>query len=232
MNRTDIRQIIIALALAGIAATTVRASSGSVALVTKTIKVVTKKTAANDWNAAAKGDVLTSGDQVRTAEKSLAVVKFIDNSLVRVREKSELTVNGESGTPGRLSKVVRLGSGAFGFDIKKQKQDEQFRFTSPTSVASIRGTKGKMSGGEGHDTLVVTEGLISFSNTVSNRSVEVPAGSIAFSHADGTISVRAATADELLDAENAALGGALNDFRLELRNGQGESKELRLRFRQ
>ena len=230
MNRNG--QMILVLALAAALAVPVRASGGgSVALVTKTVKDVTKKTAINDWNRAAKGDALASGDQVRTAAQSLAVVKFIDNSLVRVREKSELTVNGETGAPGRLSKVVRLNGGAFGFDIKKQKQDEQFRFTSPTSVASIRGTKGKMSGGEGHDTLAVTEGLVGLTNTVSGRSVDVPAGSIAFSHADGSISVRPATADELLDAENAALGGALNDFRLELRNAPGGTKELKLRFR-
>ena len=208
-----------------------RAEPSSVALLTKTIQEVSKRTSPDEWKRASKGEPLLSGDQVRTGQKSIAIVKFIDNSLVRVRELSELTIQGESGTPGRLSKTVRLGGGAFGFDIQKQKQNEQFRLTSPTSVASIRGTQGKMSGGLGHDTLVVTEGLINFKNSASNNEIEVPAGYIAFSNEDGSISSRPATALELADANSAATGGLLNNLNLELRDNQGNKKQLKLQYK-
>ena len=208
-----------------------RAEPSSVALLTKTIQEVSKRTTPDEWKRASKGEALLSGDQVRTGQKSIAIVKFIDNSLVRVRELSELTIQGESGAPGRLSKTVQLGGGAFGFDIRKQKQNEQFRLTSPTSVASIRGTQGKMSGGLGHDTLVVTEGLINFKNTASNNEVDVPAGYIAFSNEDGSISSRPATALELADANSAATGGLLNNLNLELRDNQGNKKQLKLQYK-
>jgi urease accessory protein UreE len=44
------------------------------------------------------------GDRLRTGEKSLAIVKFKDNSLVRIRERSEVIITGStsgSGFPNR-----------------------------------------------------------------------------------------------------------------------------------
>ena len=203
----------------------------TVALVMKTIQTVTKKTAVTDWTKVAKGDPLASGDELQTGMKSLAVVKFIDNSIVRVREQSQLSVNGEVGGPRALSKNVHITKGAFGFDIKKQKQNEEFRFTSPTSVASIRGTLGKDASTAGFDTVVVVEGLVNLLNTVSNNSVDIPAGYIGFSNPDGTITFRLATAEELADANNLATDRASNEINIELKDGQGNKKDLKIKFK-
>jgi hypothetical protein len=150
---------------------------------------------------------------------------------VRVREESQLTVTGETNVPGSFSKNIRLSKGGFGFDVRKQHSNEQFQLTSPTSVASIRGTKGKLSGNEGHDTLVVTEGLVNFKNTVSNTDIDIPAGTIGFSNQDGTLTSRKATEQELADANNAANGGLLNELNLELKDSHGNKKELKLKFK-
>ena len=203
----------------------------AVALVTKTIQVVSKKTPATEWSKAAKGDPLGSGDQVQTGVKSLAVVKFIDNSIVRVREQSELTITGESSTPRSLSKEVRMSQGVLGFDVKKQQQNEQFRFTSPTSVASIRGTKGKRSCGANGDTLLTVEGLVNLLNSISNKDLDIPAGWIGFCYPDGSISSRKATADELNDALNL-VNGTVNDIKIELQDSKGNKKDLRIQNKQ
>src|SRR5260221_12357682 len=158
-----------------------RSENATVALITKIVQDVARKSPPEDWMKATKGDPLISGNQVKTGSRSLAIVKFIDNSIIRVREHSELTITGQSITQGSMSKSVQLNAGGFGFEVKKQKQNEQFRLTSPTSVASIRGTKGKMSGGQGNDTLVVTEGLVNFKNNTSGNDVDVAAGFIGFS---------------------------------------------------
>ena len=206
--------------------------SSAVALVTKTIQVVSKKTPATDWMKAAKGDPLASGDQVQTGVKSLAVVKFIDNSIVRVREQSELTITGESSSPRSLSKEIRMSQGALGFDVKKQKQNEQFRFTSPTSVASIRGTKGKRSCGPDGDTLLTVEGLVNLMNSVSNKDLDIPAGYIGFCYPDGSISSRKATEEELNDAMNLVNGVPGADIKIELQDSRGNKKELRIKNKQ
>jgi hypothetical protein len=203
--------------------------AANVALITKVIQDVTKKTSEAEWQKAGKGETLLSGDKVRTGQKSLAVVKFLDNSIVRVRENSELTMNTEVAGIGTL-RNVQLNKGGYGFHVKKQ-QNDQFRLTSPTSVASIRGTMGKFSGGAGADTLVVTEGLVNLRNVISGKELDVAAGEIGFSSEDGTVTSRKATEQELADANSTATGGTDNELKLELRDGQGNKKELKLKYK-
>ena len=218
------------LLLAACILTTTGLSAANVALVTKTIQDVTKQTGGGEWVKAGRGLSLLSGDRVRTGQRSLAVVKFLDNSIVRVRELSELTLVTETSGSGIL-RNVGLTKGGYGFEVRKQ-QNDQFRLTSPTSVASIRGTKGKFSGGMGSDTLIVTEGLVNLRNTASGQDVDVAEGEIGFSNEDGTITSRRATPQELADAASAAVGGTENELKLELRDPKGSKKELKLRFKQ
>jgi hypothetical protein len=229
------KNIIVTAALAAVlcgATSSVAGENAAVALITKTVQTVEKKSPPSDWAKAAIGDPLASGDQVQTGRQSLAVVKFSDNSLIRVRELSLLTVSGQKNTPGEMSKTVQLNGGGFGFDVRKQKQDERFRFTSPTSVASIRGTKGKLSRGQSNnDTLVVTEGLVNLRNNASGNEVDVPAGFIGFSNEDGTVSSRRATEQELADANDAALGLSNHEIRLEMKDSQGNRKELKIEYK-
>ncbi|MBI4547957.1 MAG: FecR domain-containing protein [Ignavibacteriae bacterium] len=203
----------------------------TLALITKVIREVAKRSTLIDWKTATKGETLLSGDQVRTGQRSLAVIKFKDNSMVRVREQSLLTINGEIGPRGRM-KTIQLSKGSFGFSVKKQPENEQFRLTSPTSVASIRGTQGKLSGAEGNDTLIVTEGLVNLRNQISNQDIDVNAGFIAFSNQDGSITSRKALEQELKDAQTAATGGTTNELNLEFQDNQGNKKDLKIRYRQ
>lgn len=201
---------------------------GTLALIMKVIPQVSKKTSSTDWGKADKGDPLSNGDHVRTEKNSLAIIKFMDKSIVRLREQSELSIDAQS-LDGKFTKTVRLSRGGFGFEFQKQR-DEQFRLTSPTSVASIRGTMGKLSGGEGSDTLVITEGLVGFHNSVSNRDIDVGAGSVGISKQDGSITSRKATPQELADANRLASGGTMNELKLELKDSKGNRKELKLRY--
>jgi hypothetical protein len=206
-------------------------SAANVALITKTIQEVSRQSAQDaSWVKAQKGASLQSGDRVQTGRRSLAVVKFLDNSIVRVRELSQLTLVTEKAGTGIL-RTVSLKAGGYGFEVTKQ-QNDQFRLTSPTSVASIRGTKGTFAGGNGNDTLIVTEGLVNLRNAASGKEVDVAEGEIGFSNEDGTVTSRKATAQELADAARSAVGGTENELKLELRDGQGNKKDLKLRFKQ
>lgn len=174
-----------------------------VALVSKVVLDVTRKQASREWQIARRGETLSSGDRVKTGKNSAAVIKFKDHSLVRVRERSEVAVMGTT-KKSLFSKSVNLDNGAVEFSIKKQKSDEEFRITSPTSVASIRGTGGKFTSGGFSDTLTLIEGAVILTNMKSSRSVEVKAGYTGISDPDGTISVRKATSHELRTANGVA----------------------------
>lgn len=221
--------IVLCLAIAAIALGFRPNPTVTLALIMKVIPDVSKRIGSSDWSAAGKSDQLAAGDQVKTGKSALAVLKFLDKSIVRLREQSQVTIGSDAA--GKFTKVVQLNGGAVGFDIKKQ-TNEQFRFTSPTSVASIRGTKGKWSGGQGNDTLVVTEGLVNLKNDVSKKEIDVPAGYIGFSGQDGSLSSRPATPQELADADNAATGGSPNELNLEMRDSNGNKKDLKIKFKQ
>jgi hypothetical protein len=202
----------------------------SVAILTKVIQDVSRKSVEyKDWRKAKKGESLISGDFLKTGKKSLAVVKFTDNSMLRVREETEIRITGTlSGSA--FSKDIGIQNGGFYFQVTKQ-QNEQFIFTSPTSVASIRGTKGKMSSGPSGDTLTITEGIVNLKNKSSNKDVDVSAGSIGFSNPDGTIYSRQATNDELAEVNNAANSEKENELNFELRDPQGNKKNLKIKYK-
>jgi hypothetical protein len=202
-------------------------SGNTVGLISKVIQDVSHKQVNQDWQKAQKGEPLVSGDRVKTGERSIAIIKFLDNSLVRVRELSELTVSG-SLDGGAFLKSVDLQNGVVGFNIQKQRPQEEFHFSSPTSVASIRGTGGLFSTSESSDTLTVIEGIVNFTNKASGKSVDVSAGFTGISNPDGSLQNRPATRAERVAAEEAAGDGSLKKLELDLRDNQGKSKKLHI----
>ncbi|HCV43937.1 MAG TPA: hypothetical protein DGH68_10675 [Bacteroidetes bacterium] len=207
-------------------------SAGSVALISKVVLDVTCKEAGSDWQNAKRGQTLASGDKVKTGSKSVAIIKFKDNSLVRVRELTELTVTGAM-NGSAFSKAVEMKSGVVGFNIKKQQAGEEFRFSSPTSVASIRGTGGSFCSSTVADTLIVTAGLVEFTNNSSDQKVDVPAGYTGISKPDGTIAVRPSTPEEQAAAEQAArVSEEDNRLEFDLRDNRGNSKRLKIDYKE
>jgi hypothetical protein len=210
----------------------IASENSNVALVKKTVNDVKRKTPDTNWEKAKIGMPLMGEDQVSTGTKSFALVKFsADNSIVRVREQSLLTIKGE-GPKQSLIKEVYLDKGGVGFSVTKQRQNQEFRLTSPTSVASIRGTKGWWSRSEYADTLIVIEGLVNLRNRNSNREVDVGAGFIGISYSDGTVVLKPATAEELETADRyASADETSNEIKFELKDQKGNTKTLKLQYK-
>jgi hypothetical protein len=214
------------LSLAASAATP-PGSGSTVGLISKVIQDVSHKQGEKDWQKAQKGETLTSGDRVKTGERSIAIIKFMDNSLVRVRELSELSVSGTVKS-GSFLKSVDLQNGVVGFSIQKQRPQEEFRFSSPTSVASIRGTGGMFATSDSTDTLIVVDGTVTFFNKRTGQSVDVQAGFIGIFGPNGVLFYRPATRSELMAAEDASGSGSSKKLEFDLRDNQGKSKKLHI----
>jgi hypothetical protein len=115
-----------------------------IALIKKVFNNVAYRLSEEDpeWKEAKIGLPLSDGNELRTGSKSLAVVIFKDGSgILRVRENSILHIYGTSENR-KLNKDAFIQRGMIGFDVNKQSEGEEFRFTTPTVVASIRGTNG------------------------------------------------------------------------------------------
>lgn len=190
--------IIIAAALLLTFGTTVVSTAQQkkpVATVFKPVGTVEIKTEGQDWKKATSGAPLSAGDIVRTQENSFAIVKFLENSVIRVQEKSEVTVSGTI-AKGEFSKNVRLERGEVGFQVKKR-PNEKFEFSTPTSVASIRGTGGLLiAGQDSNDVLILGSGVIDFLNRISNAIQKVKAGQTVYSMADGSVKVQQSSPEE------------------------------------
>ena len=86
-----------------------------------------------------RGFRLKDGDKIVTGDKSYAAFRFIDDrSLVRVRANSSCTIQGKE-EDNSILKNIFLEIGTIFARITKQKG--RFQVTTPTSVASVKGTK-------------------------------------------------------------------------------------------
>ncbi len=153
-----------------------------IALIKKIIKDVSYKTIdASDWEVGKTGVPLKSGEQVKTGFKSLALVLFTDGTgLLRVRENSIMYIYGDK-EGKKVNKNTFIEKGLIGFDINKQ-DAEEFKFTTPTAVAAIRGTAGYVEvGSDSSTTIVCDHGKIEVQSLIGEKRTSVVEGGKALS---------------------------------------------------
>lgn len=170
------------------------------AVLVKIINNVETKAPTKAYTKAINYQQLKAGYEVRTATKSVAVIKFLDNSKLIVRERSIAEIKGQVEGRQILDRQVHMTKGNIKFEVTKGPK-EQFRFTSPISVASIRGTSGVWGQGDSTSTYVMLTGLLNLLNLVSNRSEDVGAGQTGITDANGNLVIRPSTDDEQDDAQ-------------------------------
>ena len=175
-----------------------------VALIKKIVLDVTfRPSGESDWETAKTGEPLLDGQEVRTGDKSLALVLFTDGSgLLRVRENSILHVYGKT-QEHRLNKDTFVQKGTVGFEVNKQ-ESEEFKFTTPTAVASIRGTEGFVGVNDSTTLVAVGKGLVDVLATLGQKqSGSVPAGSVAQVGQDGVVNIYQMTDEQLKTLQDA-----------------------------
>ena len=195
------------------------------------------------WKKAVPAMPLYSGNRVRTGAASFAIVKFLERSILRVQELSEVTISGTKSPGKEFSKNVLLGRGTVGFSVKKR-PNEKFEFTTPTSVASIRGTEGALiSERDSSDLLVLSVGIVVLTNIFSNRSVTVNQGETGLSFPNGQISVRVSVPEDLRRMQRVQLlgsadstggtgshDGRTDEVRIKMTNPQGAHKTMIIKY--
>jgi len=235
MMKTTLLTYFLTLSLSVLMLVPAVAGDKSIALAVKVIRDVSTKTETIDWTQTKKGDLIYSGDHVRTGDRSIAIVKFTDNSILRVREQSELQIIGEQ-KDSVLQKNVHLTKGQFSFDIQKQTENEKFIFSSPTSVAAIRGTQGTFTRLDSGDVVVVLQGLVNLINTVTNTSTDIGAGQTGVSNDNGTVTVHTSTKSETDAAQQSVNagngGGKINILDIDLKDAQNNKKRLHIKYKE
>jgi hypothetical protein len=166
------------------------------AYIVKVVRDVKTKGGTTGWRAAVPLDQLKSGYQVRTEESSLAMIKFSDESKLIVRQKSIVDIKGQVSGRQILDRNIYTEKGNIQFNVVKQEK-EQFRFSSPISVASIRGTVGAfIAGADSIDNLIINHGLATLLNLLSNNSQDVGDNQTGVSDGHGNVNLHQSTKDE------------------------------------
>jgi hypothetical protein len=110
-----------------------------------------------------KGTVLYDGDKIKTGEASFCAIRFTDdNSLLRIKENSSCAIEGKK-EQEKTNKniIVEVGS----FFTKLFRPRGSFSVTTPTSVASVKGTEWwTIQMADGRTIFIVTEDMINLQN--------------------------------------------------------------------
>lgn len=172
------------------------------------------------------GDVLYQNDKIQSGSASYAALKYVDNgAFLKIFPNSivSIKINAEKGLSNK-SAVIEKGTV---FSSINRKIRGQYAVESPTTVASVKGTK-YISNFDIDRTFYVytTEGIVQAENLKSRTKMDVPAGSMLQSNPDGSMVVSKFTNlpngwdDMLSDTEGA------QKVKIELQNSYGIKKYI------
>ena len=169
-----------------------------------------------------RGKQINNKDWVRTKDDGYIALMFIDDkTLLKIRENSELEIKAIRSGAG-LEKSIQMSFGKVKAVISPQITGE-FTISTPTSVASVKGTTLWIISTPEGDQIIVTDGTVTVTNNESGETVTVTAGQTATSNPDGTIGVQSTPAGGVPDDPDDDEG---NQLRIKLENPDGDTKEF------
>jgi hypothetical protein len=170
----------------------------------------------------AKGFRLEDQDKLVTQKESYAAIRFIDDaSLVRIRENSTCTIQGKK-EQNQVSKNIYLEAGTLFARVTRQKG--KFQVSTPTSVASVKGTRfiveQQFDGGTFY---YGEEGVIEVSNDAGSALVHAnETGYVKDRNTPPVVEPTKQGGRPTLDEDQ----GEIDNFELEFENQTGERKTL------
>ena len=146
------------------------------AYVVKIVRDVELRTSASEeWRKAILLAELRAGYELRTGEKSFAMIKYGDDSKIALREQSHVVVGGIVSGKQILRRDIFINRGRLVFDINKG-WPVVCRILSPISSATLRGGEGGASYQPSlkQATLTAGSGGAAFASTQVKCSVTIP----------------------------------------------------------
>ncbi|GAB4174914.1 MAG: hypothetical protein Kow00108_09960 [Calditrichia bacterium] len=173
--------------------------------------------------AAKVGTVLMDGDKVITGKRGFAAVRFLDDkSLIRIREKSVCTIEGKK-QEDKIEKSIWVEIGSFFASVFKPKGS--FKVITPTSVASIKGTKFWTIHQLNSGTMYIgIEGVVEVSNEKGKALMKAGETTIVPSKDDAPL-VRETKDSDFPEGAEDTMGQTLE---LEFEKADGSKKQLKI----
>lgn len=222
-NRMGGRIFVLAIAMSSVGASQLFSQQEKdIALFLKTVgRVQMHRSANKQWYLAKKGSRLHAGNIVQTGDNSLASIVFTDDkSLLKVRSKSRITIDGKRET-NIVKKTILMRLGELWSRVTK---GSFYRVETPSGVAAVKGTQFYVIYGE--DGVMLTfclDGLIEL--ITSKGRLLLNPGEVGEMRRDGLPTKREYTQDELPTWANDETEEMLE---IEFENDAGQKKKMNI----
>ena len=176
------------------------------------------------------GSPLSHQDKIKTGKDGYIALMYLDDkTVVKMLGNSDLTIMGDR-SGNKINKSLDIKYGKIAANVKPQKGKE-FRISTPTSVASVKGTEFAIqSDPSSGDSFTLIEGLIQVTNSITGESTQVQEGETAISTPDGSLNVAETTSDDLDGFEEASIEPPTQELRFEVEDENGNIKEILIKF--
>ena len=177
------------------------------------------------------GSPLSHQDKIKTGKNGFIALMYLDDkTVVKMLGNSDLTIMGDR-SGNKINKSLDIKYGRIAANVKPQKGKE-FRISTPTSVASVKGTEFAIqSDPSSGDSFTLIEGLIQVTNSITGESTQVQEGETAISTPDGSLDVAETTSDDLDGFEEASVEPPTQELRFEVEDENGNIKEILIKFK-
>tara|TARA_B100000029_G_scaffold516524_1_gene630567 strand:- start:3512 stop:4207 length:696 start_codon:yes stop_codon:yes gene_type:complete len=206
--------------------------SSSVAVLTKVkgnVQIQKSLEKNSEFSLGKAGQLLNHKDIIKTSANAFAVLIYLDDkSMVKLRANTNLEIQGER-IGKTLKKNLELTAGTVRATVSKQRRGE-FSISSPTSVASVKGTDlWFQSDAEGGDVIYCLEGIVQLINNSSGEIVDLLMNQTGLSTPDGNLSVTTTnSADIPVDEDDS--GQEPKEFRIKFKDSDGAEKVLIIKY--
>ena len=130
--------------------------------------VMVKPVGSRKYIPAYKGQMLKNGEWLKTKEGVFVAIVFLDGSNIKIQQKTEVKITSYRMTAKDLKTNLEMSKGQAWSDVAEQGAGGEFTITTPTAVASVKGTEFDLEFDEdsGESILIVMSGEVSFSNEI------------------------------------------------------------------
>lgn len=126
--------------------------------------VMVKPAGSRKYIPAYKGQMLKNGEWVKTKEGVFVAIVFLDGSNIKIQQQTEVKITSYRMTAKDLKTNLEMSKGQAWSDVADQGAGGEFTITTPTAVASVKGTEFDLEYDiyKGETTLIVLAGEVEF----------------------------------------------------------------------
>ena len=157
---------------------------------------------------------LFNQDLIKTGKDGFTKFVYLDDgSAIKIHKDSEVYIQGDI-DKRKIIKQINISTGKIKLDIENQ-QLAEFKIVTPTSVASIKGTRFWVDvNGKKGDVFHGLSGIVEITNNITGNKIELTENTTATSLPDGTLEIKKTINRELIQLEvlEEEVGEPVNDM--------------------